>query len=79
MRQFNALCRAQQARESRQDLRFGILCSLIYNVNRGEDAPVLQPHDWFPSLPKPPARRERKQSPEQMLNFMRGHKKYVSQ
>lgn len=77
MRQFNALCRAHQAHERREDLRFGVLCSLIQNVNRGsDDAPSLQPHDFFPSLPKPPAKRERKQSPEQMLSFMRSQKNY---
>lgn len=78
MRRYVALATAFGEAQQRHDSRFGILCSLIYNRERGEDSPALQPHDFFPSLPTPKARRERSQSPEQMLAFMRTRKNYMA-
>ncbi len=46
-RRFMALCSFGPLHE---DLRFGKVCALLYNANRGKDDKPLGPDDFFPAL-----------------------------
>lgn len=39
--------------EARDDLRMGIICSTIANVNRGKGGRVFKPEDFIPKFNKP--------------------------
>lgn len=67
---FNALAQMQRHRERRSDARFGLLATLLYNANRGKDAPIRRPEDFFPSLLEMTQKR-RRQSPKRLVTMFR--------
>ncbi len=43
---------------TQEDLRFGLLASLVANALRGKDGRIFNPWDFFPSIDRPTRRRQ---------------------
>jgi hypothetical protein len=55
-----------------EDLRAGLLASLLYAPHRKSGAPQLGPEDFFPSLRMEPPRRTPEELAGKMMAFARG-------
>lgn len=72
------LCRRHVEAEQREDLRFGVLASLLANIHRDpkRHRKPYTPHDFFPSLPRPQPRRQSAEAMESsVLAFVRGKRR----